>query len=513
MNFTFDELSIKQLKTELTNLKQSINEQELHIWNYFDYLKNKVDLAYETHRLDEENREYDITQIWTQVIDKIKQFEDECLKPFKADATFRYPIPDEINKRVEFFEEKINKLDETNKDELTSFNNEIYDELIKIEQKLFLNKSVIFIDKLQYKHDRTNEEDVLKKRIRENLPEDLKHLSDIYIDADLILFLKKKNAIACLDKFTSSKYLFTMSDPEISTGKLIIVKNQYFGKQAIQVFKMEQNNIFNKPRVTNENLKVKLLETQLESNLNDKDIEEIQLDFEQLKELSLSKLKLKEIDSNLFADLTCLNHISLSENLLVRLPGNLFHSLKQLKYVSLRKNDIVTIDANLFSESTELKEVHLSFNKLETIPSNLFEKNKKLEKCNLCMNKLESIDSHLFSGLTEMNDLNLAHNNITAIEPNAFKDLKKLQKLDLSQNHIKCLPIDNLYGITEIKDVIFDVNAQLDEPVERFRIWFDGSNEKAARIWLNGNSDLTVEHINELKFGLFQDEITFEKEV
>ena len=134
------ELSNNQL---MSKLKQ-FNPPDLYIWNYFNDLKNKIDLVYSERLLNEENMELIATlnNDLNQIIDKIKTIEQQCLSALKQDTL------SQILKNKTKIKQEINELESSEQTEkvLNHIEDLVYAETTRIGAILFLNKTVVFLD-------------------------------------------------------------------------------------------------------------------------------------------------------------------------------------------------------------------------------------------------------------------------------------------------------------------------------------------------------------------------------
>lgn len=72
----------KLLKTNLNDLFIASNNPELYIIQYFDEIKNQVDLFFTTkiNNQTDDNESIDLKDKWLEIIDKIKDIESEILR-------------------------------------------------------------------------------------------------------------------------------------------------------------------------------------------------------------------------------------------------------------------------------------------------------------------------------------------------------------------------------------------------------------------------------------------------
>ena len=162
-------VSIIQLKEDLEQLKLLLSKPDLYIWNYFNDLKNEIDIAFGTKLLEEPVDSENLNIIWLQMIDKVKQYEQECLTATPSLDQFETKflksiylksieskLCDIITEDIESNEPRTKKLkvyvnvykeNEEKKQRLNDLNELIYEETTKLEEVIFLNKSIMFINK------------------------------------------------------------------------------------------------------------------------------------------------------------------------------------------------------------------------------------------------------------------------------------------------------------------------------------------------------------------------------
>jgi hypothetical protein len=110
---------------QIDELKQMQNFPRFYLSNYFDELKNEIDLKYAVEQ-DEQVK-------YLEIIKNIESFEQEAYKKCKSFNTF--------DKEIKSIEDKLN---DSNLNEIT----QLIDELkYKIEKEIFLNKSIFFYEK------------------------------------------------------------------------------------------------------------------------------------------------------------------------------------------------------------------------------------------------------------------------------------------------------------------------------------------------------------------------------
>ena len=133
-------MSQANVQSLLKKLKTAVEQPRLHLYYFFELLKNEIDIQCQK-TLDESN-ERRILQQQVVLIDKVKQFEDYCMSEL-AEAV------NEENARnfqvtIEQVEKDLNKKDFTEV-ELDRVNELLLDKLVQTEKVLFRSKSILFI--------------------------------------------------------------------------------------------------------------------------------------------------------------------------------------------------------------------------------------------------------------------------------------------------------------------------------------------------------------------------------
>lgn len=166
-------LTLDNLQEEFNQLKTLLTEPELYLWNYFSDLKNEIDLSFSKNLLEEPEKHELINIHWIEIIDKVKLFEQECIKTNQQSATQSVQKFIDANQALEEIETTLNQLmeeteqvtepktkklkrsnphreEEEKQMRLKAVYETIYEQTIQIERILFLNKTMIFIDKIKW---------------------------------------------------------------------------------------------------------------------------------------------------------------------------------------------------------------------------------------------------------------------------------------------------------------------------------------------------------------------------
>ncbi len=174
-------------------LKMLVQLPRLYLSNYFSDIRTEIDLAFfekELGIIDNENK-LKLRHNWQEMINKVNSFEEECLiersiKKFKEISCDSKPIVDSL-------EEKYDSALKTNNEyELKHLEELAYDEMYKIETRLFQNRTIVFLDRS-----------------------------------------KSNNSKLFLDYLS----LFAKLDNKTTVGKLLIIPNHCFGEKEMCIIK------------------------------------------------------------------------------------------------------------------------------------------------------------------------------------------------------------------------------------------------------------------------------------
>lgn len=441
---------VEKINEKLLNIRTATFNPDEYIYNYFSDLKTEVDIAANIELASEgitSQTENELSDNWIALIDQVKQFERECLQTNSlsinlADTLKRNKIIDSIQRKLTDAVKQ-----EKNAEIFNDIENQLDDELDKLEKFLFCNKTLIFLDKQK----------------------------------------------------CELKSLFSKMNLNVTIGKLIFVTNEYFNKDCIEQLKHKVD--MNYPNLKSNHLKMKCLRKLLETNLRLEQIETVSLDLSsltkidlsnseistiqknifrnmtELVKINLSNNKLTSVDPELFVGLTKLKEINLSSNFITNIKHSTLHGLNNLRWIWLQNNNIESIDSALFSNLTSLAYIHLDHNKLKTLDKKIFNGLKKLQVINLSNNKLATIDKHLLNGLISLDCIDMSNNKLKAIEYETFYGLSKLSHINLSYNRINILDPSLFEGLNNLRAVYLNGN-QLDLiEKSQFRglpiFWFD----------------------------------------
>lgn len=189
--------SNEMLDKEFNKLKEIFHYPRLYLSNHFSDLKSEIDMAFARKRdqLTVSAKKAQLDEHFTQMINKLSSYEQECMK-FQKTHEYASELQAETQESIKTIENKLtNQLDEYLIKEISDL---IYDQITKLQKVLFLNKSVIFLDRSKCYHMADNNN---------------------------------------TDEESENKNLFDEMDPDTTVGKLICINNEYFGQRAINILK------------------------------------------------------------------------------------------------------------------------------------------------------------------------------------------------------------------------------------------------------------------------------------
>ena len=137
---------------KLEQLKLLLEFPRLYISNYFSDLRTQIDLAFFAKELAINNSEQliELRKYWNDMIYKLNSFEEKCL--IRRSITKFKELTKETNQMFKLVESKLDLIKQISDEEqsneiILELDDLVYDELAKIEKILFLNKTIIFLNK------------------------------------------------------------------------------------------------------------------------------------------------------------------------------------------------------------------------------------------------------------------------------------------------------------------------------------------------------------------------------
>lgn len=206
-----------------------------------------------------------------------------------------------------------------------------------------------------------------------------------------------------------------------------------------------------------------------------------------LRKLNASHNYLQTIPSGLFANTPKLDSIDFSSNEIATLENEVFASLPKLKMLNLKENPLKTFNFNIFLPSLTSIALYLPSDSIETLDvsckqstvclfnsiengyefknirnfiasgnqfgniSDIFSRlSRGLTTLNLSKSFIATLSNQMLEKFNELRHLKWTHSNISQIESDAFRFQTKLQSLDLSYNHLKEVQSSFSRGFSEL---------------------------------------------------------------
>jgi len=169
---------IEDLNEHLNELEKILNCPDLCIYEHFSDLINEVDLAFETKKYENDYGDFKIDEFnnkWDETIAKINEFK-------KANSIEYFTVETKIlaSELLESLRTRVNEdLNENSYQEMKSI---ISRETNRLQAILFLNKTILFIDKSKCEDQRLLRQNDFK----------LIEISDEFISKTGVQLLKKK---------------------------------------------------------------------------------------------------------------------------------------------------------------------------------------------------------------------------------------------------------------------------------------------------------------------------------
>lgn len=217
--------TIAKLYEELNLLKNMLESPDSFITSFFSDLKAEVDLAFTKQLiLDSNNKNmFRLNETYTQMIERIESFEKECLSNQTTNA-FNNDIVLELNESIELVTSKITNL----------YKHASEHDVGKTCKKFQINHMNIlhknlYID-LLYSNDEDsnqslNQVDELEQEISDLIHEQMFKIEKILFMNKTIMFLEKTKP---RDKHLAN---------DMTVGKLVFITNEYIGKRCRSIIK------------------------------------------------------------------------------------------------------------------------------------------------------------------------------------------------------------------------------------------------------------------------------------
>lgn len=239
---------------------------------------------------------------------------------------------------------------------------------------------------------------------------------------------------------------------------------------------------------------VKKLQVQLVLNFST--IEKRHLEgLNEVTQLDLSSIGLKELQEDLFKDMSNLTWLTLINNNINHLPKGIFRYLPKLKILDLGSNNISFLEPGIFRNLSQLRLLTLWSNRIANLTRSVFSDTPNLEILDLHSNSLVTLTPDVFTDLAKLKSINILGNKLTALPkglfssnpsletftltnnkkplnaiPQAFlSNLKSLKEVTLSNSNITALPKDFIWGSPNINKILLSGNLLEELPEDLFR--------------------------------------------
>jgi Leucine-rich repeat (LRR) protein len=397
---------MEKIKQELKSMQSNPN---FYLANYFSDLKRDVDLTFFGKDGDEKAK-------YLEIINKIEDIEQEYYRRSKPFNTFNHEIEiekieqnDHIlrigNRRFKRDVQEIESLVELDKQSINDLK-------YKIEQKLFQNKTILFM------------KDYCKKQ-----KTFLLILTNAYL---------RKNTFYNLFK---AEYF----DRETLIANFIL--EQQFNKNieeldALNGLKtLKEIDFSSNSRPDRENGQIKELDPATLNGLTS--LKKINFSYNQITHIHPSTFngltnleaiwfqnnEIKELDPATLNGLTSLKKINFSDNQITNIHPSTFNGLTNLEAIWFENNKIKELDPTTFNGLNCLKEIIFSYNQITKIHPSTFNGLNNLVIMKFVANNIIELDRSTFNGLTVDFGIRFEHNPFTLIKPLIYKGLIQLSEL------------------------------------------------------------------------------------
>ena len=151
-----EKITIKQLKEELEALKYAYEVPRVHLVDYISRLTNTVDIAFEKYQIELDDRKskesIEAYSSQMEIVDRIKSFEQECLDNLPTNE-FEEGFSKSVLEKIQQFELELGNADALDQGRMARIRDEIRRTLLMVQKRVFMDKTVEFIDELELKVD------------------------------------------------------------------------------------------------------------------------------------------------------------------------------------------------------------------------------------------------------------------------------------------------------------------------------------------------------------------------
>lgn len=222
MENSYLDAELNLLTENLTRLKSLFEYPRVYLINHFNELKRRVENSFllREQSLDKRVHRKQLERDCAQILALVASFQQDCLHKQKLN-TFNYEITQRTHERIKLIEKKFDELEHTKmldydfnevNQDIQYLSGLIYDEKTKIEKIIFLNKTLIYLNKLEMLFD---DDDGLFYFNSDSETED-EQLYDCIFD---------NTKCSKDDEF------------DLIVGKIIFIENDFIGDQGIEYLK------------------------------------------------------------------------------------------------------------------------------------------------------------------------------------------------------------------------------------------------------------------------------------
>jgi Leucine-rich repeat (LRR) protein len=391
------------IENEIEELKSMQQYPRFYLANFWSDLKRQVDLVFQ----EKENE---------------KEKYSEIIKRIEIDENASYK---RNNKPFQTFDDEIKSIDSTQVDGPLAAFQLIDDIKYKIEQKLFQNKSILFIENYG------KLENTFLLIINDEYLRQITFIDDNFSNKSE--YFNREKLIAY---FLEKKLTKLSIDTNIVSLNIDIINETSIEEKKNKLYKIDKN-IFKIARIKH------IHQSSFQS-------------FISLEKISFIDNQIQELHSELFMGLTNLKEINMQSNKIKLIHPNTFNGLTRLEKINLANNAITELDSNTFNGLNMLKNLSLGCNRLKEINENTFAGLTNLDCIKLCSNFLKEIHPATFIGLPNLKIIDLSCNyEIKEIHENTFAGLLNLEFIDFSYNKFKNFNPKIFKNLCNLKLIIF----------------------------------------------------------
>ncbi|KAJ2951605.1 hypothetical protein O0L34_g13761 [Tuta absoluta] len=206
-----------------------------------------------------------------------------------------------------------------------------------------------------------------------------------------------------------------------------------------------------------------------------------------VQEMTLTKNKIKVLNKHSFYNMPNLTVLTLDENRVTELVTDTFYELPALQKLYFTSNNITVIHDGAFRHLVNLAELELDKNNISELKKECFDGLANLKRLDLRRNKLAVLNSFTFTELWNLQELLLDYNEIYSIAQRAFDGLSLLKKLSMRRNKLVTLPTGLFEGVRGLSALDLRFNKLRKFTIENLRPIYDNLKSENSYIFLEGN--------------------------